>query len=155
MKYLFLLIMGIILLVIGALSKGALQTFFVMAACIIECSLLTYFIITTMIGRDISAKQEIFIPFHADHIPRKKIKETLEAIGCKIVRDQKTDIEADMGFSILSWGETISVTFVDNGMKVQSKCSSPVFIQAIDWGKNRKNLKRFEIEWKKREALNP
>ena len=55
-------------------------------------------------------------------------KETLESIGCRIVRDQKTDIAGYIGPKTLSWGEMISVVFVDTDMKI-----GRLFPQTMDW----------------------
>jgi hypothetical protein len=111
-------------------------------------STLIYGIVAPMFGCDIAAKKETFITMDAGDIPRKKVRESLEAIGCRITQDQKKEIEGKMGIGVLSWGENISVEFVDGGMKVTSRCIWPM--QVIDWGKNRTNVRRFTDEWEKR-----
>jgi hypothetical protein len=142
--------MGFVLVAAGVLIKGVMGQIFALAGLIVEFLLILFLMIASFMKWDISAKKEIFIPLDAGHIPRKKIKETLESIGCHIVRDQKTDIAGYIGPKILSWGEMISVVFVDAGMKVQSECVGRLFPQAMDWGKNRRNLTRFEREWEKK-----
>jgi len=148
MNFTLIFIIAIVIGAAGVLIRGAIGMIFILVGLIVEVLLILYWVFAPR--RDISAKKEIFIPLDTGRIPRKKIKETLESIGCRIVRDQKTDIAGYIGSNISSWGEMISVVFVDKGMKVQSECVGRLFPQVMDWGKNRRNLTRFKAEWEKK-----
>ena len=81
------------------------------------------------------------------------IKEALKNAGFKKVGiDEDEDrYYAKTKFSISSFSEYIEVTFIsiqgETEIKFKSICALPT--QIIDWGKNKRNYKRFEKELKK------
>lgn len=50
-------------------------------------------------------------------------------------------IEAKVLPGLLSWGEKITIQVEEGAITVKSECVYP--LQLIDWGKNKKNVKRF------------
>lgn len=74
----------------------------------------------------------------------------------KVVLDSKENrLQAQNGFSMKSWSEFIQVKAIAiNGsteIKFKSICAVPT--QIYDWGKNKKNYKRFETELNKLTAF--
>jgi hypothetical protein len=51
--------------------------------------------------------------------------------------------------SLVSWGETLTVSLVAGQITVRSVCSWP--LQIIDWGKNRQNVERFLVPFSARD----
>ena len=96
-------------------------------------------VVGPMFGWRIAAKHKEFVLFASGHVPRAKIKEAFREFGWRIVRDQPDSMMARTKFSWRSWGEVVSLQFRDGGAEVKSECSLPS--QAVDYGKNRINVR--------------
>jgi hypothetical protein len=78
------------------------------------------------------------------------IKEALNKAGFKKVRLEEPEnrFHALSGFSMYSWSEFIEVKITDKQdeteMEFKSICAFP--LQIFDWGKNKRNYKKFEKE---------
>jgi hypothetical protein len=102
--------------------------------------LLLAVVVGPIFGWRIAAKHEEFITFTSDHVPREKIREAFVKFGWSLVGDQPSIMIARTRFSWRSWGESVSLQFRDGGADVKSECSFPS--QAIDYGRNRMNVRK-------------
>ncbi len=73
---------------------------------------------------------------------REAIRATLLSIGWLFENPHPDIYVAKIPLSGLSWGETLTIRFLENGtLEVESRCSR--FLQLFDWGKNKKNVEIF------------
>ena len=88
------------------------------------------------------------IGFPAYHIQRLNLRDTnlrvsvsaaLEQTGWTVLETTKHSIRAKIGINLLTFGETIRITFIDDKtIEIHSKCRLPT--QIFDWGKNKRNV---------------
>lgn len=78
---------------------------------------------------------------------KAKTEEALMKAGFKMSKwvEQNQAYYSESSLSIWSWGEDIQVSFQENeqGTKVKFTSSCKLSTQIIDWGKNKKNTKKF------------
>jgi hypothetical protein len=67
-----------------------------------------------------------------------------------MVNDQPEDMIARTKTNWRSWGEIVSLQFRDGGAAIKSECSSPS--QAVDYGKNRMNVRNLTETLRKKNA---
>jgi len=74
--------------------------------------------------------------------PRVAVRRALGSLGWTIRSECSDAILAATSVNLSSWGERIHIQFGSSGELVMtSKCSLPT--QCIDWGKNKRNVRRF------------
>lgn len=98
-----------------------------------------------------------FPAYHTEHYStgtaksaalRGAVKETLNAVSWSVREEANERILASTSMNIRSWGEKILIDFLpDNSISVTSKCALPT--QCFDWGKNKTNVVKFMVEFKK------
>ncbi|QIE59851.1 DUF1499 domain-containing protein [Rasiella rasia] len=80
---------------------------------------------------------------------KKKVEEALMKAGFKMSKwvDQQQAFYSESSVTIWSWGEDIMVRFQENenGTQIQFTSSCKLSTQIIDWGKNKKNAKKFML----------
>ncbi len=72
---------------------------------------------------------------------RQAARETMIALGWSVKQETESQLIATTPVNMLSWGETVTLSFLPTTIEVTSKCSIPT--QCVDWGKNKKNVTRF------------
>ena len=86
------------------------------------------------------------LPISLDEAYRKSA-EALNVIGAKVTNEDqaRTRIEGAIGANLMSWGENIlvEITGVDNAASISVTSSSRLPTTLIDFGKNKRNVKRF------------
>ena len=69
----------------------------------------------------------------------------LASLGWKISEEFNTGIRVQTTVSLTSWSEVIEIDFLaPDRLRIKSACALPT--QCFDWGKNRKNVRRFKEE---------
>jgi len=95
-----------------------------------------------------------FPAHHKDSIPvdsygvelERRVITTLEKLSWELIYQKNLTFEASSKVNIWSWGEKISINITkDNMLTITSKCALKT--QAIDWGKNKRNVKKFIKEF--------
>jgi hypothetical protein len=72
------------------------------------------------------------------------VRQALNTLGWHFLELKPNQWQAKVGLNLYSWGEKFLVDDQENGnLKVKSNCIFP--LQCIDWGKNRRNVRRFEM----------
>ena len=75
---------------------------------------------------------------------QEAILDVVEDLGWQIRIGSRTRMMAVASGKLLSWGEMIDIElFPDLMLTITSKCKLPT--QCIDWGKNRRNVRKFLI----------
>ncbi len=91
---------------------------------------------------------EIFSPGGNGVDLRAAVKEALAALCWPVKQESPDAIVAIIGLSFWSWGEKVIIRFLpDHILALRSECIFP--LQSIDWGKNKKNIRRFQSELQK------
>ncbi len=94
-----------------------------------------------------------FPAFHVEEVAVMASNSDIRAIchwalgnlGWKISQEFNTGIHASTSLSLSSWTEKIEIDFLaPDRLKIRSACALPT--QCFDWGKNRKNIKKFRQE---------
>lgn len=76
------------------------------------------------------------------------VKETFGALSWSVREETRDEIVGSTSLNLRSWGEKVLVkSLPDNTISVTSKCALPT--QCMDWGKNKKNVRRFIAEFKR------
>lgn len=74
------------------------------------------------------------------------IEQCLKELQWEITSSDLREIRANTNFSLSSWGEVFTIKFTGNEMILTSSCKGT---QLIDWGKNKRNIKKFLESWNK------
>ncbi|HCA83242.1 MAG TPA: hypothetical protein DEP18_05600, partial [Flavobacteriales bacterium] len=74
------------------------------------------------------------------------VEQCLKELQWEITSSDLREIRANTNFSLSSWGELFTIQFAGNDMILTSSCKGT---QLIDWGKNRRNIKKFLELWNK------
>lgn len=92
-----------------------------------------------------TAKFQDFNSYNADKNQLfEQVKTALEKCNFPIesMNESEGVIQAKAKFNLWSWSEKIVIKIDDNGkVSMKSECSLPT--QIIDWGKNKRNVKKF------------
>ena len=71
---------------------------------------------------------------------RDAVESTFQLLGWEFDLIDDQSYIAKVGLSGASWGETLTVSLVEEGvLRIRSACA----FQVIDWGKNRRNVDQF------------
>jgi hypothetical protein len=73
--------------------------------------------------------------------PQQTIKDVLASLRWKVRSEAPAKITASTSVNLWSWGERVVIEFFNDGILVTSSCALPT--QCIDWGKNKRNVKKF------------
>jgi hypothetical protein len=101
-------------------------------------------------GWRIAAKHEEFLKLESASAPREKIREAFRELGWTLDGEAVDGMVAHTKFNWRSWGEIVSLEFREDGVKVRSECAFPS--QAIDYGRNRMNVRELIKVLKKKNA---
>ena len=79
----------------------------------------------------------------------KVVRYAVNSLDWTIETDSEGIIIAKIGFNIWSWGERVEIDFfMQDEITIKSSCVR--FTQCIDWGKNKRNVKKFVAVVRKR-----
>jgi hypothetical protein len=81
---------------------------------------------------------------------RESVESTFETLGWSYDLNGTDEYAVRMGLSWGSWGETLTVTVLEGGGVVTSRCVYP--LQLFDWRKNKSNVKEFTSRFSIREV---
>lgn len=101
-------------------------------------------------GWRIAAKHEAFVEFTSDAEPREKIREAFCELGWTLDGEALDGMVARTKVNWRSWGEIVSLEFRGGGADVRSECAFAS--QAIDYGRNRMNVRSLIETLKKKNA---
>lgn len=109
---------------------------------IIAAGLALYLLAWLLRRRDPRAQKEKFVPLAPDRLTKERIEAALAAIGCRNRRREGDAVLGDLIPNRRTFGERVSVTTANAGVRIRSRCVLPT--QIFDWGKNADNLRRLE-----------
>lgn len=107
-------------------------------------------VVGPMLGWRIAARHEEFVRFESVSAPREKIREAFREFGWTIDGEASDGMIGRTKLNWRSWGEIVSLEFRECGAEVRSECAFPS--QAIDWGRNRMNVRKLIEVLKRKNA---
>jgi hypothetical protein len=106
-----------------------------------------------MFGLRIAARHQKLVEFVTEAYPREKIREIFCELSWAQCAEDADEMKAKTSVNWRSWGEIVSIRFRDGGAEISSECAFP--LQAIDYGKNRRNVQMLIDVLKKKRPDQP
>lgn len=76
---------------------------------------------------------------------RDAIRETIAVLSWTIEYETSDEIMAKTPINLLSFGETVSITF-PTAFSIAARSQCAIVTQVFDWGKNKSNVQKFKTE---------